>query len=164
MEIQIKTSPQRQITGLNGSSSLINNTVVQLWQQFMPHRNNIPGKFNEELFNVQVYPENYFKAFSPENTFERWVGIEVLPGAPPPDGMNTFVIPEGIYATFIYKGLPENLAPVFQEFYQQWLPASPYQLAQRPHFEILGNKYQRKHPESEEEIWIPIDFKYKMNH
>jgi AraC family transcriptional regulator len=40
--------------------------------------------------------------------------------------------------------------------FNTWLPQSNYQLAPRPHFEILGEKYKNNHPDSEEEIWIPI--------
>jgi AraC family transcriptional regulator len=31
-----------------------------------------------------------------------------------------------------------------------------YFLDDRPHFEILGDKYKNGDPDSEEEIWIPI--------
>jgi len=29
-------------------------------------------------------------------------------------------------------------------------------LDDRPHFEVLGDKYKNADPDSEEEIWIPI--------
>jgi predicted transcriptional regulator YdeE len=40
--------------------------------------------------------------------------------------------------------------------YTEWLPASNYELDNRPQFEILGVKYKTNDPNSEEEIWIPI--------
>lgn len=40
-----------------------------------------------------------------------------------------------------------------------WLPASDYNLDNRPHFEVLGEKYKNNDPTSEEEIWIPIKLK-----
>jgi AraC family transcriptional regulator len=39
------------------------------------------------------------------------------------------------------------------------LPNSNYHLDDRPHFEILGEKYKNADPGSEEEIWIPIKAK-----
>jgi AraC family transcriptional regulator len=36
------------------------------------------------------------------------------------------------------------------------LPDSQYLLDKRPHFEILGKKYKHNHPNSQEEVWIPI--------
>jgi AraC family transcriptional regulator len=44
----------------------------------------------------------------------------------------------------------------FTYIFTRWLPASGYQLDNRPHFEILGDKYKNNDPESEEEIWIPV--------
>lgn len=41
--------------------------------------------------------------------------------------------------------------------YGSWLPNSTeYARDNRPHFEILGEKYKNNDPESEEEIWIPV--------
>jgi AraC family transcriptional regulator len=45
---------------------------------------------------------------------------------------------------------------IFQYIYSTWLPASGYALDNRPHFELLGEKYKQGSPHSEEEIWIPI--------
>jgi len=44
----------------------------------------------------------------------------------------------------------------FQKIYTVWLPASDYVLDNRPHFEVLGDKYKNNDPSSEEEVWIPI--------
>jgi AraC family transcriptional regulator len=36
------------------------------------------------------------------------------------------------------------------------LPASGYELDDRPHFEILGERYKNNDPDSEEELWFPV--------
>jgi AraC family transcriptional regulator len=36
------------------------------------------------------------------------------------------------------------------------MPNSDYVLDNKTHFEILGDKYRNNDPESEEEIWIPV--------
>jgi AraC family transcriptional regulator len=36
---------------------------------------------------------------------------------------------------------------------------SAYDLDNRPHFEILGEKYKNESPDSEEELWIPVKLK-----
>jgi len=71
------------------------------------------------------------------------------------DQMETMTIPEGWYAVFYYKG-PGGDPGIFKYIFNQWLPSSEYRLDQRPHFEILGEKYKNGHPDSEEEIWIPV--------
>ncbi|SMP20787.1 GyrI-like small molecule binding domain-containing protein [Muriicola jejuensis] len=72
-----------------------------------------------------------------------------------PSGMDEVVIPPGLYALFLYKG-PSSDRAVFQYIFNTWLPGSGYELDDRPHYEILGEKYRNNDPESEEEIWIPI--------
>ncbi|MFT5513068.1 MAG: AraC family transcriptional regulator, partial [Bacteroidia bacterium] len=44
----------------------------------------------------------------------------------------------------------------FGYIFGEWIPNSIYDIDSRPHFEILGDKYKNDHPNSEEEIWIPI--------
>lgn len=70
--------------------------------------------------------------------------------------MGIFIIPAGQYAVFHYKGSHNNGFDVFSYIFGEWLPASGYELDDRPHFELLGPKYKNGDPDSEEEIWIPI--------
>jgi AraC family transcriptional regulator len=37
-----------------------------------------------------------------------------------------------------------------------WLPDSGFELDNRPHFAVMGEKYKRDDDASEEEIWIPV--------
>jgi AraC family transcriptional regulator len=69
--------------------------------------------------------------------------------------METFVLSGGEYAVFDYKG-SSNDSSIFQYIFMNWLPNSGYNLDNRPHFEVLGEKYKNNDPTSEEEIWIPI--------
>ena len=69
--------------------------------------------------------------------------------------METFTLPVGLYGVFDHKGL-SNDNSIFQYIFGTWLPNSTYQLDNRPHFEILGEKYRNNDPASEEEIWVPI--------
>ena len=57
---------------------------------------------------------------------------------------------------FQYKGLPQGFGELMRYILSEWLPKSNYELDNRPHFNILGNKYKANHPESEEEVYIPI--------
>ncbi|HLT33108.1 MAG TPA: GyrI-like domain-containing protein, partial [Aquaticitalea sp.] len=53
-----------------------------------------------------------------------------------------------------FRTLGSNLKFTYQYIYGQWIPNSEYELDDRPHFALMGEKY--KDPESEEEFWIPI--------
>jgi AraC family transcriptional regulator len=70
--------------------------------------------------------------------------------------MEALVLKSGLYAVFLYHGPASEGSEFFKYIYREWLPGSEYQLDNRPHFEILGEKYKNEYPESEEEIWIPV--------
>ncbi|MDP4819728.1 MAG: GyrI-like domain-containing protein [Saprospiraceae bacterium] len=55
-----------------------------------------------------------------------------------------------------YKGPSSDSATFFQFIFGTWLPNSDYILDDRPHFEVLEERYTNDDPNSEEEIWIPI--------
>ena len=87
--------------------------------------------------------------------FEKWAAVEVAAFDDVPEGLETFTLGGGRYAVFDYKGASTD-SRIFVYIFTEWLPASGYALDDRPHFEILGDRYRNADPESEEEIWIPI--------
>ena len=107
---------------------------------------------------MQIYKPSHFEHFDPAMEFEKWAVVEVPDFDSIPDHFETFILSNGIYAVFDYKGSSGD-SSIFQYIFQTWLPASGYMLDDRPHFEILGEKYKNQHPDSEEEIWIPIKVK-----
>lgn len=135
--------------------SLNNNRTGELWRSFMPLRAQIKNTINKDLIALQVYASNHFSNFSLDNTFEKWACVEVEEIGETPQGMETLNLEGGWYAVFDYKG-SSNDHRVFQMIFGTWLPGSEYDLDNRPHFEVLGEKYRNNDPESEEEIWIPI--------
>jgi AraC family transcriptional regulator len=73
--------------------------------------------------------------------------------------METHVLTGGLYAVFNYKGDANDFQPTFEYIFRTWLPNSDYVLDDRPHFEIMGEKYKLNDPNSEEELWVPIRMK-----
>ena len=69
--------------------------------------------------------------------------------------MEAFTLKEGLYAVFDYKGSSSDNS-IFHYIFSEWLPSSDYQIDDRPHFEVLGERYKNNDVNSEEEIWIPI--------
>ncbi len=129
--------------------------VGELWKSFMPRRKEINNCLSNDLISMTVYNPTHFLNFSPSNEFEKWAVTEVSDLDNVPSGMETFTLAGGLYAVFDYKGLNTDDS-VFRYIYGEWIPNSDYDLDNRPHFEILGDKYKNGDPESEEEIWIPI--------
>lgn len=157
---KIVTLKPKILVGINQKMSLTNNTTAQLWQKFMPMRKLIKQTVGNDLYSLQQYNGVLsLSTFSPDNTFTKWAAVEVEHGNDIPENMEVLNLAGGLYAVFLYKGLPANYAATFLYIFGTWFPQSAYEVDDRPHFEVLGEKYSNTSPESEEEIWIPIKSK-----
>ena len=154
MEPIIKIFPETKFIGMNSVISYSNYRIGELWGNFMPRRNEIQNTIGTELFNIQINPDNF--DFNPQTEFIKWAVVSVTDFDFLPEGMQSLIVEEGLYAVFIYKGDQSGIAAFFNSIYTEWLPNSDYELENRPQFEILGEKYKNNSPDSEEEIWIPI--------
>jgi len=155
MEPLIVHLPERKVVGKRLEVTFTDNQTPDLWRNFMPERKFI-NNLNDELVSAAVYPANFFTAFDPNKSFEKWAAVEVGSFDAIPDGMQTLVIPAGTYAVFHYIGSAANANEIFGFIFNHWLPTSGYRLDNRPHFEILSEKYKHDSPDSEEDIYIPV--------
>lgn len=157
MEPQIETLQKLKLIGKKVNTSFTGNRTRELWQSFMPRRAEIENAIGSELYSVEIYNDTgFFKNFNPAKEFEKWAAVKVSDFNALPDEMDTLVIPEGLYAVFHYKGKPSEARATYQYIYANWIPNSEYDLDDRPHFAIMGEKYKGEDPDSEEELWIPI--------
>jgi len=159
MTPKIETSTEKKLVGKNMTMSYADNRIGQLWGSFMPRRKEITNSVTNDLISMVVYPPTHFTNFKPTNEFERWAAVEVANFDSVQEGMETFTLLSGLYAVFLYKGTSTDISNFYQHIFTVWLPNSDYVLDNRPHFEILGEKYKNNDPLSEEEIWIPIKTK-----
>ena len=157
-EPKILMSGEKKLVGMRIYTSLAEDNTVAMWQQFMPRRKEINNNIGELLYAVQVFNGGLdIEEFTPKTVFEKWATMEVSDFETIPEGMNTFALPAGLYAVFTYKGLSSAFYETAQYIYGTWLPDSVYELDDRPHFDVMGEKYLGpNNPESEEEIWIPV--------
>lgn len=152
---RIETTNEKRLVGKRLTMSFANYRTGELWKSFMPRQNEITNNLTGDLITTVVYKPKYFADFKPTNEFEKWATVEVADFDNVPNEMDTFILPSGLYAVFDYKGSSADNS-IFQYILGTWLPNSDYILDDRPHFEVLGNKYKNNAPTSEEEIWIPI--------
>ena len=152
---RILTLAEKKLVGKRLTMSLAENKTAELWKGLLPLRNEIANMVSNDLISMAIYEPTYFADFNPANTFEKWAAIEVANFETVPDTLERFSLLGGLYAVFDYKGSSTDLG-IFQYIFGVWLPASNYRLDDRPHFEVLGEKYKNADPDSEEEIWIPI--------
>ncbi len=152
---RIETINGKKLIGKSLTMSSANYKIAELWRSFLPRRKEITNNLTGDLISLVVYKPTHFAELKPGNEFERWAVVEVSNFFNVPNEMETFVLPGGLYAVFDYKGLNTDYS-IFHDIFETWLPGSNYVLDDRPHFEVLGDKYKNNDPKSEEEIWIPI--------
>ncbi len=155
IEPKIKLINEKKLIGNHLTLSFSNYNVVPLWKKFSPRRTEIENAVSTESISMSIYKKGYFLNFDPSNSFEKWATAEVINFNRIPAGMETFILPEGLYAIFHYKGLNTDNR-IYDYIFRTWLPGSKYTLDDRPHFEVLGAKYKNNDPDSEEDIFIPI--------
>jgi AraC family transcriptional regulator len=156
MNLRIEIIEEKKLVGKKLTMSYANYRIGELWGRFMPRRKEITNNLSNELVSLVLYNSNHFNDFNPTNEFERWAAVEVEDFANVPAEMETFVLSSGLYAVFHYIGSTDGIASFYQNIFTVWLPNSEYELDDRPHFEILGEKYKNNDPLSEEDIFIPI--------
>lgn len=155
MQPKIENINKRIFIGKNIRMCLSNNKTVELWKSFMPKRKEIQNNLNFNLYSLQIYSLDYFDNYDPNKEFEKWALIEVSDFSFIPNGMKSYTLEGGLYAVFGYRGLNSD-TKIFDYIFREWIPNSEYLVDNRPHFEIMGEKYKNNDPNSEEEIWVPI--------
>lgn len=147
---------EKKLAGKKLVMTYANNRTPELWRSFMPRRKEVKNNVDNNLISMQVYGPGFdFNRFDPHKEFVKWAAIEVTGFDNVPAEMETYVLPAGLYAVFLHKGSSTDLSTV-NYIFGEWLPHSDYVLDQRPHFELLGEKYKNADPASEEEFWIPV--------
>lgn len=160
-EPQILLSSEKKLVGIRIYTSLADNDSVKLWQQFMPRHKEVVNCVGAELYSVEVFEGGLnVEEFTPKTIFEKWAAVEVSDLEAIPESMYSLTLPAGLHAVFTYKGVSSAFYEAAEYIYGTWFPDSVYELDNRPHFEVMGEKYLGPdNPESEEEIWIPIKLK-----
>lgn len=156
MEPRLEAIVEKKLVGKRLTMSFAENKTFELWKSFMPRRKEIKNNIGTNLYSIQIYEPMFFDNFNPTKKFEKWATMEVSDFDSIPPNMESVMIPEGLYAVFLYRGEVSKSAPFFRYILETWLPNSSYNLDSRPHFEILGEKYKNEDPDSKEEIWIPV--------
>lgn len=155
MKPRIEHVKEKKLIGYPIKMSLTNNKTGQLWGRFGPKIKTIKNRVSEDKISMQIYDAAYYQNFNPNREFEKWATVEVANFDNIPNDLEPFILKEGLYAIFDYKGSSADNS-IFQYIFREWLPKSPYKIDDRPHFEVLGEQYKNNDPNSEEEIWIPI--------
>lgn len=149
--------PKKKLVGKSMKMSLVNNLTGELWKSFMTERGAIKNIIGSDLYSLQIYDGIMdIENFDPAALFLKFAAIEVFDFTDVHKDFETLVLQGGLYAVFLHKGSAKDFSRTFKMIFYKWLPQSEYEIDDRPHFEVLGEKYKKDDPDSEEEVWIPI--------
>jgi len=158
MQYRIVQTDKIFIIGVKAEASFSTNGQVtgQLARQFMPRQKEIKNRKDNFSLSLQNYDDFDFKNFSPTTSFEKWIGVETTDLNDIPIGMQSLEIKASRYLVIDFKGSIPEFIKQWQYIHSKWLPASEFELDDRPHFERLSPNYNPMQEVNEEEIWIPI--------
>jgi AraC family transcriptional regulator len=159
MYLRIETLAEKKLVGKKMNMSFTENKTTELWRSFMPRRKEITNNIGSEMYSLEVYDPQFFAPFDPARQFEKWACIEVSDFENVPAGMETLIVPPGLYAVFLHRGPASEAARTYEYIFRTWLPSADFALDNRPHFAVMGAKYRYQDAASEEEIWIPVQAK-----
>lgn len=123
--------------------------IPQLWGQLMARMGEIQG-FAEQGVSYGVMA-NYDEA---TGGWDYIAAFSVDAAALVPAGMVRLEIPAATYAVFPCT-MP-TIQTTYDTIYQQWLPSSGRQHAPAPEFECYGPTFNPDDPNSQFEVYIPI--------
>lgn len=162
MEPVFKSLPEIKVIGFSGKFISVrspekNNMVVipKLWQSYMPRRHEIKNSTSPRDLGI-CFPINESERSHPEEC-GYIAGAEVTTLDEIPEGMTGFTIPASEYAVFTHKGVLDTIEHTMNYIFGSWLPKSGKKLKVAPDIEMYGQKFKLNHPDSELDIYIPIE-------
>jgi len=160
MEVRIENIAEIKLAGMKANMQMSDNKTFELWHKFMSHKKYILNNISEDLYSVQLFnPELKLENFNQNTYFTKWAAIEVADFETIEPFFETLIIPNSMYASYLFIGTPDQFPASFQQFISNWLMPSQYILDERPHFQIMGKNYRNNDPNSEEMVFIPIKMK-----
>jgi AraC family transcriptional regulator len=150
MEPKIESRQAFSVVGKPYHGKNENQEVARLWGE--------AGPWMEQLEGMAVSDVAYGVMGNIDmdtGVFDYLAGLEVREDVATPEGLDRWPVPAGTYGVFPCT-LP-TLMQAFQAAYETWLPRSGYRRAEGPEFEQYGSTFDPADPESEMEIWIPIE-------
>lgn len=155
----IITIPETKVAGIRGTTTLKDNKLAELWQEFIQISPQIPHRsLHGRGFGIcEACHDNSLYSMSNEVLFTEVAGIEVDSF----DGLTTNfvqkIIPEGRYAVFTHTGTLRKLPQTFQYIWGTWSLNTKEEIDDREDFELYDQRYLGyDHPESKVDLYIPI--------
>lgn len=153
MKPRIVEKPSFTVVGLKCTSTLKENHIPELWNEFIPRIREIQNQANQNVtiglceFCMNPYDDEFtYMACTPV------INVKEVP-----DGMEVKTVSAQKYVVVTHKGSVETLGDAYDYIYAIWLPKSGYELAEADDFEWYDERFLGPdHEESEVDIYVPI--------
>ncbi|MFD1176598.1 effector binding domain-containing protein [Paenibacillus puldeungensis] len=158
---QIVEMPQTRVAGLRGQTTLRDNVLPELWQQFNAISQSIPEvKPRGRGFGIceACQEDNSLYMMNNDVLFSEVVGVEVENFDRLPEPFVAKSLPGGRYAVFTHTGSLARLPRTFQYIWGTWFFSTKEELdGSREDFELYDERFiGYHHPESQIDIYIPV--------
>lgn len=155
MEPTFKETEEVKVIGLMASfNEDTKHGIPDLWNSFGPRMGEIKTRLEGCTYGV------CFPATLGDDTFEYMAAVPVSNFGTIPDGMVARVMPPHKYAVFTHKmgedSLHNDLQKSVQYIWGTWLPASGYEHARVPDFELYDERMDALTGKGEFDLYIPI--------
>jgi AraC family transcriptional regulator len=147
--------PQFTVVGMKCRTSMSNNLIPRLWDDFMQRHDEIRDWIEpDNCFGICFQEES--NGNPDKDFFSYLAGIEVQNTNFIPEGMEAKTLPAAEYAVFEHIGALDILQETYARIYREWLPQSGYQMTGDTDFELYDRRFKHGQPDSVMEIWIPV--------
>jgi AraC family transcriptional regulator len=127
--------------------------IPQLWAEFAPLIDNIPGRTGESTYGVIAASD---RAESDEPCCEYIACVQVDPTARPPETMKRFEVPPARYAVFTFDDHISRITQFVDRVYSEWFPATGLQAVEGPHFELYDERWNPETGTGPVEYHVPV--------
>lgn len=157
MEPKIIEFNETKVIGMKCTTTLINNTIPQLWDDYMKRFPEIPNKSSERVCYGICLPMEWDCQKDGDHTpFDYLAAHPVTSLEEIPEGMIAHIIPPGKYATFIHRGPLDNLGETYENIFSKWMRDYELEYDKREQLEVYDHRFKFGHPDSILEILVPV--------
>ncbi len=153
----IKVIPEVKVIGIKGKTTLENNLLPNLWNDFNCSNSKIINRTEPLRYYGICENDRQNNQFGEKVAYSEIVGIEVTSFDYIPEGMIAKVIPQGKYVVFTHKGSIGKLQETYEYIWGTWIPLSKVEIDMRDDFELYDERFKGANNHlSEIDIYIPI--------
>jgi AraC family transcriptional regulator len=151
--LRIETHRAFRVVGLSERYAMDNIAgIPEQWQRFVPHMLALIGdKPRQTTYGICANTD--------DTGMDYICAIEVSRFDDVPRELTRLSIAEHLYAHFAHRGHVTQIKRMWQAIFNDWLPDSPYEIAQAPDFERYGAEFDPMRGEGLLELFVPVKLK-----